>query len=119
MALSVLDEHIASGPGGPATKSYQRERRKALGLPNYRLIRYADDWCLMVSGTWAAVQRLREQAAEALSAMGLRLSLAEKTLITHIDDGLDFLGGASSATPSGAQTGTTSTPIPRARPSRP
>src|SRR6266536_2629408 len=35
VALSVLDEHIARAPGGPATKPYQRARRKALGLPNY------------------------------------------------------------------------------------
>ena len=91
VALSVLDEYIARGPGGPATKSYQRERRRSLGLPNHRLIRYADDWCLMVSGTRADAEMLREQAAEVLSTMGLRLS-PEKTLITHIDDGLDFLG---------------------------
>jgi RNA-directed DNA polymerase len=91
VALSALDEHIAQGPGGPAAKPYQRARRKALGLPNYRLVRYADDWCLMVSGTRADAEELREEAAEVLSAMGLRLS-PEKTLITHIDDGLDFLG---------------------------
>ncbi|MFJ9543856.1 group II intron reverse transcriptase/maturase [Streptomyces sp. NPDC101225] len=91
VALSVLDEYIAQAPGGPATKPYQRARRKALGLPNYRLARYADDWCLMVSGTRADAEELREQAAAVLSTMGLRLS-PEKTLITHIDDGLDFLG---------------------------
>ncbi|MGW2940161.1 reverse transcriptase domain-containing protein, partial [Streptomyces sp. NPDC001156] len=43
VALSVLDEHIARAPGGPAAKPYQRARRKVLGLPNYRLVRYADD----------------------------------------------------------------------------
>ena len=91
VALSVLDEHIAHGPGGPATTSYQRTRRRSEGLPNYRVIRYADDWCLMVSGTRADAEKLREQAAAVLSTMGLRLS-PEKTLITHIDDGLDFLG---------------------------
>ncbi|MGA8252169.1 MAG: group II intron reverse transcriptase/maturase [Mycobacterium sp.] len=91
VALSVLDEHIAHEPGGPATTSYQRTRRRSGGLPNYRLIRYADDWCLMISGTRADAERLREQAAAVLSTMGLRLS-PEKTLITHIDDGLDFLG---------------------------
>ncbi|MFJ9909937.1 group II intron reverse transcriptase/maturase [Streptomyces sp. NPDC101152] len=91
VALSVLDEYVAQAPGGPATKPYQRARRKALGLPNCRLVRYADDWCLMVSGTLADAEELREQAATVLSTMGLRLS-PEKTLITHIDDGLDFLG---------------------------
>src|SRR5437879_10049093 len=45
----------------------------------------------MVSGTRADAEELREEAADVLSAMGLRLS-PEKTLITHIDEGLDFLG---------------------------
>ena len=51
VALSVLDEHIAQAPGGPAASPYQRAKRRAQGLPNYRLVRYADDWCLVISGT--------------------------------------------------------------------
>ena len=51
VALSVLDEHIARGPGGPAASQTERARRRRHGLPNYRLVRYADDWCLMVAGT--------------------------------------------------------------------
>ena len=50
VALSVLDEHIAQAPGGPAVSRYQRAKRRAQGLPNYRLVRYADDWCLVISG---------------------------------------------------------------------
>ena len=42
VALSVLDEHIAQAPGGPAASRYQRAKRRAQGLPNYRLVRYAD-----------------------------------------------------------------------------
>ena len=45
----------------------------------------------MVHGTRDDAEALREEIAEVLSTMGLRLS-AEKTLITHIDEGLDFLG---------------------------
>ena len=37
-----LDEHIAQAPGGPAASRYQRAKRRAQGLPNYRLVRYAD-----------------------------------------------------------------------------
>jgi RNA-directed DNA polymerase len=44
-----------------------------------------------VSGTKADAEALREEIAGVLSTMGLRLS-EEKTLITHIDEGLDFLG---------------------------
>ena len=91
VALSVLDEHIAQAPGGPAVSRYQRAKRRAQGLPNYRLVRYADDWCLVISGTQADAEALREEIAEVLSTMGLRLS-PEKTVITHIDEGLDFLG---------------------------
>ena len=91
VALSVLDEHIAQAPGGPAASPYQRAKRRAQGLPNYRLVRYADDWCLVISGTKADAEALREEIAGVLSTMGLRLS-PEKTLITHIDEGLDFLG---------------------------
>ncbi|MET9915293.1 hypothetical protein ABZZ74_53300 [Streptomyces sp. NPDC006476] len=43
MALSVLDEHIARGPGGPASTFNDRQKRRRRGLPNYQLIRYADD----------------------------------------------------------------------------
>jgi RNA-directed DNA polymerase len=91
VALSVLDEHIAQAPGGPAATGYQRAKRRRLGLPNIRLVRYADDWCLLVSGTKAHAEALREEIAQVLTGMGLRLS-PEKTLVTHIDEGLDFLG---------------------------
>jgi RNA-directed DNA polymerase len=91
VALTVLDEHIAKGPGGPGTTAYQRAKRRRSGLPNYRLVRFADDWVLAVAGARADAEALRDQAAGVLSTMGLRLS-PEKTLITHIDEGLDFLG---------------------------
>jgi len=91
VALSVLDEYIAQAPGGPNASPYARAKRRRQGLPNYRLMRYADDWCLAVSGTKAHAEALREEIAGVLSMMGLRLS-PEKTLITHIDEGLDFLG---------------------------
>jgi RNA-directed DNA polymerase len=91
VALSVLDEHIARGPGGPAASQTERAKRRRHGLPNYRLVRYADDWCLMVAGAKDDAQALKEEIAGVLSTMGLRLS-PEKTLITCINEGLDFLG---------------------------
>ncbi|MEU1756761.1 group II intron reverse transcriptase/maturase [Micromonospora matsumotoense] len=91
VALSVLDEFIAHAPGGPSTSAHFRNKRRAQGLPNFRLVRYADDWCLMVAGDREHAEALREQVAGVLATMGLRLS-EEKTLITHIDEGLDFLG---------------------------
>jgi RNA-directed DNA polymerase len=91
VALSVLDENIARAPGGPASRAWERAKRRRHGLPTYRLVRFADDWCLMVNGTKADAEALREEIAGVLAPMGLRLS-PEKTLITHIDEGLVFLG---------------------------
>jgi RNA-directed DNA polymerase len=90
VALSVLDEHFvkawtAMGP------SHARERRRRKGLANYRLIRYADDFVVLVAGTRAHAASLREEVAVVLAAMGLRLSEA-KTRIVHLDEGFDFLG---------------------------
>jgi RNA-directed DNA polymerase len=91
VALSVLDEFVAQAPGGPGDSVSKRHWRRVKGLANIRLVRYADDWCLMVHGTREDAVALRDQISGVLSTMGLSLS-PEKTLITHIDEGLDFLG---------------------------
>jgi RNA-directed DNA polymerase len=91
VALSVLDEHIAQGPGGPALNAYFKAKRRAQGEATYQLVRFADDWCLMVMGTREHAEALKDEITGVLATMGLRLS-PEKTLITHIDEGLDFLG---------------------------
>ena len=66
-------------------------KRRRLGLPNYRLVRYADDFVVLVHGSRADAEALREDVAQVLAPMGLRLSAA-KTKVSHIDEGLDFLG---------------------------
>jgi RNA-directed DNA polymerase len=45
VAMSVLDEHLHRPwkPGGTMAAHYQRVRRRAKGLPNWRACRYADD----------------------------------------------------------------------------
>jgi RNA-directed DNA polymerase len=87
VALSVLDEHFAES----RLNGDERAKRRRRGQAVYRFVRFADDWVLAVSGTRAQAEALRVEAGEVLSTMGLRLS-PEKTLITHIDEGLDFLG---------------------------
>ncbi len=89
IALSVLDEHFARA--WRAESQHTRRMRRRRGLPNYKLVRYADDFVVMVAGTRADAEALRAEAAAVLAPMGLRLS-EEKTTITHIDEGLDFLG---------------------------
>jgi RNA-directed DNA polymerase len=115
VALSVLDEFIAQTPGGPSSGAVERARRLRQGRPNFRLVRYADDWCLMVRGTRADAEALRDQIAEVLATMGLRLS-EDKTLVTHIDEAWTSWVGASSGTGNRAPPGTTSTSTPRGRP---
>jgi RNA-directed DNA polymerase len=91
IALSVLDDHFVEAWEADMAIPYRRRRRRRQGLGNYRLVRYADDWVIMVSGTRAHAEALRHEAAAVLAPMGLRLS-EHKTRISHIDEGLDFLG---------------------------
>ena len=90
IALSVLDEHFtqkweALGP------SWTRAKRHRAGEPLMRLVRYADDFVVMVRGDRNDAEALREEIAAVLAPMGLRLSAA-KTRVRHIDEGFDFLG---------------------------
>ena len=90
IALSVLDEHFAEAWAATGD-SHDRQRRRRQGLANYRLVRYADDFVVLVAGDRADAERLRDETARVLLPMGLRLS-EEKTVIVHIDEGFDFLG---------------------------
>lgn len=91
VALSVLDEHFAGAWDQAMGTSPAREKRRRQGLANYRLIRYADDWVVMVAGNRGDAERLRDEAAVVLAPMGLRLA-EDKTRICHIDEGFEFLG---------------------------
>src|SRR4029077_8907357 len=85
VAMSVLDEHLHRPwkPGGSMETSSQRARRRAKGLPNWRICRYADDFVVLVHGTQADTGTLREEIADVLAPLGLRLSPA-KTRIVHM-----------------------------------
>lgn len=93
IALSALDEYLHAPwkPGGPMSTSMRRKRRGWKGLPNWRLVRYADDFVVLVWGDRHHVAALREEITEVLAPMGLRLS-ESKTQIVHFSDGFDFLG---------------------------
>ena len=51
----------------------QRARRRAKGLPNWRIVRYADDFVVLVHGTQDDAEILREEIADVLAPLGLRL----------------------------------------------
>lgn len=91
IALSVLDDHFMQKWTTTMANEVQRQARKRRGQANYRLVRYADDFVVVVTGDKEHAEALREQVAAVLAPMGLRLS-AEKTRVVHIDDGFDFLG---------------------------
>ena len=56
-----------------------------------RLVRYADDFVLMVAGMCEHADGLRDQVSSVPGKMGLRLS-DEKTRVCHLDEGFDFWG---------------------------
>jgi RNA-directed DNA polymerase len=93
IALSVLDErlHQPWRPGGTMFTGYLRSRRRVKGLPRWRVVRYADDFVVLVHGNRTHVEALREDVADVLKPLGLRLS-ESKTQVVHMSDGFDFLG---------------------------
>ena len=90
VALSALDEHFVEAWAAMGDSS-ARHRRRRKGLATYRLVRYADDFVVMVNGTREHAEALRDEVAAVLAPLGLRLS-EEKTKVVHIDEGFDFLG---------------------------
>jgi group II intron reverse transcriptase/maturase len=69
-----------------------KARRRQQGLANFVYIRYADDFVVLCNGTREQAEGLRQELHQFL-ATRLRLTLSlEKTKVTHINDGFDFLG---------------------------
>ena len=93
IALSVLDEHLMAPwqPGGDMSTSHRRTRLRAHGSPTWRMVRYADDFVVLIHGDQDHAHAIREDVARVLAPMGLRLSAA-KTSVVHMSDGFDFLG---------------------------
>ena len=90
IALSALDDQFTRQWQAQMGTDGQRRKRRRNGLGNWRLIRFADDFVVMVSGERRHAEALRDQAAAALAPLGLRLA-EEKTRVVHIDEGFDFL----------------------------
>jgi RNA-directed DNA polymerase len=91
IALSALDDHFDRQWHQEMGTQSQRQKRKRNGKGNWKLIRYADDLVLMVSGDRQHAGELRQEVAAVLAPLGLRLA-PEKTRVVHIDEGFDFLG---------------------------
>jgi RNA-directed DNA polymerase len=90
--LSALDRHFAEAWEQVMSPHHRRQQRRRKGLPNYRLVRYADDFLVLVNGTQSDAEALRDQIGQWLAERLRMILSAEKTLVTHIDEGFDFLG---------------------------
>jgi RNA-directed DNA polymerase len=107
IALSVLDEHFTQkweslGP------EWTRAKRRRAGEPMTKLVRYADDFVVLVHGTRRDAEALWAEVAAVLAPIGLRLS-DEKTRVCHVDEGFDFLGWRIQRRPRRGQHGRTAT----------
>jgi RNA-directed DNA polymerase len=91
IALSALDDHFARQWQQDMATEYQRAKRRRNGHGNWKIIRYADDFVLMVAGDRHHAEALREEVATVLAPLGLHLA-PEKTRVVHIDEGFVFLG---------------------------
>lgn len=95
IALSVLDEHFQrkwdAFSIGTRFPEQRRNRLRRAGGATYKIVRYADDFVILVNGGEHHAQHLWQEVASVLAPMGLTLSV-EKTRVVHIEDGFDFLG---------------------------
>lgn len=90
VALGVLDREFERRwelMGG----TYRRKALRMKGLPTYRLVRFADDFVIILKGTRQHADAVMAELPEILNRIGLKLSLT-KTRLTHIDEGFEFLG---------------------------
>ena len=81
IALSALDDHFAELWQATKTSNRRQGIRKRGGA-TYRLVRYADDFVVMVYGTREQAEALRAQVTAVLAPLGLRLSEAKTSVVT-------------------------------------
>jgi RNA-directed DNA polymerase len=93
IAMTALDERLMAPweEGGTMSADHRRAARRRKGLPNYRLVRYADDFAVLTDGTRQGAEALREEITGVLATLGLRLSEA-KTRVVHLSEGMSFPG---------------------------
>jgi RNA-directed DNA polymerase len=91
IALSALDEHFDQSWRQEMGTDGQRRQRRNKGLGNWRLVRYCDDFVLMVFGERRHAEALRGEVSAVLAPLGLRLA-PEKTAVVGLEEGFTFLG---------------------------
>jgi RNA-directed DNA polymerase len=87
----VLANLTLDGLEGVLKKAFPSGRRKGTTSPKVNLVRYADDFIITGSSKELLADEVKPLVEQFMRERGLELS-HEKTVITHIDDGFDFLG---------------------------
>ena len=90
IALSALDQRYTRAWEAMGDTTARAKRRRH-GEANYRLVRYADDFVVCVAGDRRHTEALVAETERVIRPLGLALS-PEKTRVTHIDEGIEFLG---------------------------
>ena len=87
--LDVLDKYMEQYT---ELSDYVKKVRKKKGLGNYLYARYADDFVVLCNGNKGHAVAMKKDLSDFL-ASELKLELSwEKTRVTHISDGIKFLG---------------------------
>lgn len=95
--LTALDERYRRWVPNPRDKTRERAQQRLQsdywrGRPGFYVVRYADDFVILVQGTQQDAEQERLTLAQFLKEE-LRMELSmEKTKITDVRDGFDFLG---------------------------
>ena len=87
--LHELDRHIEKYT---ALSAYERGRRRRQGKGNFLYARYADDFVVLCNGSRGDAEAMKQELSTFLRS-DLKLTLSEeKTKVTHLNDGFEFLG---------------------------
>jgi group II intron reverse transcriptase/maturase len=87
--LNELDKYMKKYTGLSAKEKAGRRKQ---GQANFVYVRYADDFVVLCNGTRKQAEEIKEELYRFLKG-NLRVNLSkEKTRITHLNDGFNFLG---------------------------
>jgi RNA-directed DNA polymerase len=87
--LHELDKHMQKYT---SLTTREKTARRQAGMTNIVYVRYADDFVILCNGNKGQAMMIREEIRTFLS-QSLQLTLSmEKTKVTHLNEGFDFLG---------------------------
>jgi RNA-directed DNA polymerase len=91
VALDVLDREFERRWAETCRYPGYRQQLRRKGQATYRLVRFADDFVVLVRGTRAQAEAVLAELPALVGRIGVQLS-PSKTHLSHIDDGFGFLG---------------------------